>query len=69
MRNNGKGGMQCTAARGATICPKCSKPAARKTGNAYMHYTKAGVIWHVLVDGTWKRQRNAPTGAESEGAR
>lgn len=52
MRNNGRGGMQTSAAAYAIYCPKCGKPAARREGdNRYMHYTKKGVVWHQATPG------------------
>ena len=54
-----KGGMQTSGLHNSIICPHCDKPSARKENRegieAYMHYTKTGVLWHMqLPDGEWK---------------
>jgi endogenous inhibitor of DNA gyrase (YacG/DUF329 family) len=46
MRNSGKGGMQTNSAHYSIYCPVCGKPAARKDGDRYMHFTKKGCVWH-----------------------
>jgi hypothetical protein len=54
----GYGGMQTCGANYTIICPKCGKPAARREGDAYMHFTKKGVIWHIWDGEKWIARRN-----------
>ncbi|MGJ4851906.1 hypothetical protein ACH6CV_16840 [Bacillota bacterium Meth-B3] len=65
MRNNSKGGMQTAGTGYALHCPKCDKPVARVLkhhgGEAYMHYTKTGVVWHACcANGVCVRRRSEP---------
>lgn len=66
MANSNKGGMQTSACRFAIYCPKCGKPAARieftDYGDAaFLHYTKAGSVWHIRsIYGAWKTSRTLP---------
>jgi hypothetical protein len=57
-RNNGRGGMQTSGASSSITCPYCGKPAACKEGEAYMHFTKKGVVWHVWDGTKWVRRQN-----------
>ena len=54
-RNGGVGGMQTAASRYSIICPKCGRPATRREetsdGSRYLHFTKQGVVWHVVALG------------------
>lgn len=65
MRNSGKGGMRTSGTHCSIYCPKCGKPAARTETQGecvfYLHFTKAGSIWHVLEKGRWFTRRRGPT--------
>lgn len=46
-RGAGKGGMQSAGVHPSIWCPKCGKRAARyEPGRGWMHFTKAGCVWH-----------------------
>ena len=61
MRNNGKGGMCTSGVHNSIYCPLCHKPAVTATigiTETYMHFTKAGSVYHIKdADGNWKRKK------------
>ncbi len=62
MRNNPIGGMCTSGASNSIYCPLCHKPAATATlgtREIYMHFTKAGSVYHIKdIDGKWSRKRD-----------
>jgi hypothetical protein len=55
--------MQTSRASSAITCPYCGKPAARREGDAYMHFTKKGVVWHTV---TQEKAQQVGEGARDE---
>lgn len=62
-KNSGRGGMQTSRASSAITCLYCGKPAARREGDAYMHFTKKGVVWHTV---TQEKAQQVGEGARDE---